>query len=151
MELIINQYEMKIKHEASGCIVAEIFHHKRNVYNGVNITPVGHLICSKEPGSELFAPHYAIQLFIRSDVRYDIKHSETIVVSNPTGQAGPNKTLFKYLTQVKESGLPCYHEKLPDEILKYMIEMNYCAEPIGMNIYHYSTGGFRELGQLWED
>ncbi|MGI1659454.1 MAG: hypothetical protein ACRKFN_10790 [Desulfitobacterium sp.] len=151
MQLVLDQYECKFRNSSKDCSVAEILHWKTNASGGANITPVGHLIITKESGSETFLPHYSIQLFLRNDVRYEIESRSTIVVANPQGQAGPNKSLLKYLVGLKEGNLPYYHPRLPDEILNYLLDKGICDKPIGMNIFHYSTGGFRELGQLWDD
>jgi hypothetical protein len=149
MDLLLGQYEIRLKTQVQDSVVAEIFHWNKSDVN-TNITPIGHLIATHEPYSEPFLPHWAIELFLRVDVKYSSDKSETIVVSNPKRQAGPNKTLLKYLLNIKESNLPYYHPDLPTEIIDYLLRLDMCNEPIGMNICHYTYAGFRERGQLWE-
>ncbi len=149
MDLLLGQYEIKLKARVQGSVIAEIFHWRKKEI-GANITPIGHLIATKEPYSEPFLPHWSVQLFLRTDVKYDINTSETIVVSNPKGQAGPNKALLKYLQNIKISNLPNYHPNLPAEIINYLLHSELCNEPIGMNICHYTYAGLKERGQLWD-
>lgn len=93
---IIRTVEIKLKTRAQDSVAAEIFHWRKKE-KGANITPIGHLIAIMEPYSEPFLPHWSVQLFLRTDIKYDINTSETIVVSNLKGQAGPNKKSLKYL------------------------------------------------------
>jgi hypothetical protein len=151
MNLILDQYEIKIKSNSNGNIICEINHHYINNSGGDNITPIGFIIITKEEYSEPFLPHNRIQLFLRNDVRLDLKFNQIIVVSNPEGQAGSDKNLLKYLNEIKNSNMPFYSEKLPDEIINYLLINRLCEEPIGMNICHFSYNGFREKGQLWEE
>jgi hypothetical protein len=151
MKLILDQCEVKEKAKDSGMFVAEIFHHKVNENGGCNITPIGHLIASNEKGDDTFLKHTAIQLFLRSDVRYIFNKKETIVVVNPERQAGPNINMLRNLLKIKEDIKCYYHPQLPNAIVDYLLANDICKEPIGVNICSYIYHGFIERGQLWCD
>ncbi|WP_340010824.1 hypothetical protein MHI32_21685 [Paenibacillus sp. FSL H7-0690] len=148
---ILNQYELNITNQSDRTTIIKINHFLTNESGGRNITPIGYLIISYEKADGTFLNHYSIQMFCRNDVRYDIDSKETIVVSNSEGQAGPNKPLLPKLMKIKNSELPYYHPKLPDEIIDFLLKINICKEPLGMNICHYNYAGYRERGHLWDD
>jgi hypothetical protein len=141
MDLILGQYELMVGFHGDGNLIADIRH-----WNHDEMTPVGNLYVSQEPGNDEAPAYSSIRLYLRSDVRYDAKTGETKAIVFPQSSLvyGSNKDLLFGMFHRKEADLPYYHPALPEEILSYLIENGFCSEPLRMELYHKTNAGIHK-------
>ena len=97
-------------------------------------TRVGFFMAFIAEPSEIRPTHWEVQLFLRSDVRYD--------PSRKISEAGAVRHLN---TKVH------YHSELPAKLGEALIEHNFCDEPIALSVSLYQNTDFIEFGKTWLD
>lgn len=148
---VLGEYAVYLDYENAEAIVGHIHHVAHNASGGLMQVPVGRFYALLQPDDELFRTHWAIDLFLRSDVRYDPKTHETIVVRNPERQAGSNRAMLSRLKQIRDGNLHFYHSALPKELGQVLIRMSKCSEPALVNIHHSSNDSFITYGEVFYD
>lgn len=148
---VLGEYTVYLDYESAEAIVGHIHHVRRNEAGGQIQVPVAHFAAHLEPGDDLLRQHWAINLFLRSDVRWDATTHETTVVANPKRQAGPNRSLLRRLKRIRDSGLPLYHPSLPKELGELLLRESACSEPALVKIHHISSESFVRFGDVFHD
>lgn len=102
--------------------------------NGMGVqTPVGFFMAFIGELSEIRPAHWEIQLFLRSDVEYDIDQKKCrIVPAGGTHRYG------------------C-HPELPKNLGNALIQHGFCEEPIALSVSDYRNSAFVEFGNTWAD
>lgn len=146
---VLGEYAVYLDYENAEAIVGHIHHVAHNETGGLLQVPVGRFSALLQPADELFWTHWAIDLFLRSDVRYDPKTHETTVVADPERQAGSNRAMLDRLNRIRDSDLHFYHSALPKELGQLLLRVSKCSEPALVNIHHSYNDSFITYGEVF--
>jgi len=146
---VLGEYVVYLDYENAEAIVGHIHHVAQNETGGQLQVPVGRFSALLQPADELRRTHWKIDLFLRSDVRYDPITHETIVVANPERQAGSNRAMLGRLKRIRDSDLHFYHSALPKELGQLLLRVTTCSKPALVNIHHSSNDSFITFGAVF--
>lgn len=97
-------------------------------------TPVGFFMAFIAEPSEIRPTHWEVQLFLRADVRYDLRQKRCeVVTSNRTGSE------------------LAYHPDLPAKLGSTLIQHGLCREPIALLVSLCRQTAFMEFGKTWAE
>jgi hypothetical protein len=147
-DLIDGEYVGYVDASAKEVIVGHIDHVKFNPSGGCNSVEVAHFSARLDPGCDLFLKHWHVDLFLRSDLRYDTVTATTTVIGNPEGQAGDDEELLNRLTSLRDSDLPFYHRDLPRAFGAGLIRAGACCDPVGIAVHHSTNEEFINFGDI---
>ncbi|HKY29481.1 MAG TPA: hypothetical protein VJM12_16200 [Pyrinomonadaceae bacterium] len=148
---VLGEYAIYFDYESVAAIVGHIHHVKRNEAGTQLQVPVARFAAYLSPGDDVLRTHWAIDLFLRSDVRYDPTTRETTVVANPERQAGSNRALLRALERIRDSNLQFCHSDLPKELAQVLLRESNCSEPALINIHHSYNDSFFTYGVLHDE
>jgi hypothetical protein len=141
--LILEQYKVYWMFESEQACVGHIHHVHFNEYGGSLEVPVGFFCTYFRQGEDYRNAHWAVELFLSSDVRFDAEKRRTAYVgrfaSGDVQRAG------------KKSKLPYYDAGLPEELAKLILAETSCTEPLLMHVYEGVNTSFVEIGKTFID
>ena len=142
-QLLLNQYKVYWMLESEQACVGYIHHVHFNEHGGSLEVPVGFFCTYFRQGEDYRKTHWAVELFLSSDVRFDAGKRRTTYVgrfaSGDVQQAG------------KKSRLPYYDARLPEELAKLILAETSCAEPLLMQVYEGVNTSFVKIGETFID
>lgn len=154
LEVLGGEYAVILDHCDAEGLIAHIHHIDRSGRQGFGTvaTPVGYLMAHIHPGTpEIVVRCWAIDLFFRSDVRYEQASHTTTVVTSPERQAGKNQPMLQRLISLRDSSLPSCHPELPQAIGRALLDARLCHEPAGVIVHHYTSGAVIHFGHVYDD
>lgn len=145
---VLSEYTVFLDYESAEAILGHIHHIQRNPAGGRRQVPVAHFAARVEGGDDLLKAHWAVYLFLRSDVRYDPAAHETTVVANPKRQAGPDRSLLRRLRRLRDGGLAPYAPSLPRELGELLLRETACSKPAIVRIHHSTQQSYIAFGEI---
>lgn len=147
---VLGEYAIYFDYESVAAIVGHIHHVKREAGTQLHVQ-VARFAGYISPGYDPWRTHWAIDLFINANVRYDPTARETTVVANPESQAGSNRAMLRRLERIRDSNLHHCHSELPKELAQVLLRESNCSEPALINIHHAYNDSFLMYGEVFDD
>jgi hypothetical protein len=148
---LLGEYRVFLDHESPEAVVGRMHHFKRNESGGSLEVPVGHFAGCLVPGDDLMRCHWAVDLSLRSDVRYDPDAHQSMVVSHPERQAGANRAMLEHLIALRDSTLPYYHPSLPKQLGELLLRESVCRVPALVRVHHTTNDSFVQFGEVFHE
>ena len=151
-EIIDGEYVLFLDHSTPDGIIGHIHHVQRNEQGGQMHVPIGHVAAHLQPGGDEWRPHWSVNLFLTSDVRYEQSSRTTTFVGVPESQAGSDGSFLRRLLALRDSSLPYYRTELPQQVGRALLDAKLCTEPLLVYIHHFTNASFVQFGELrYED
>lgn len=129
---VLNDYLLELFADAATGVSGSIWHIAFFDHGAGGVhTPVGYFLGGLIQPSELRPLHWDLQLFLRSDIRYDERQQQTHV---------GRSTL---------SHLPRFHRLLPEETANALTQATCCKEPISVTVSILEHFSCNQIGNTW--
>jgi hypothetical protein len=142
-QLLLEQYKVYWMLESEQACVGHVHHVHLNDHGGSLEIPVGFFCTYFKQGEDYRRAHWAVELFLSSDVRFDAEKRTTTYV----GRFASNE-----LQRIgKKSKLPYHDARLPKSLAQIILSETSCTEPLLMQIYEGVNSSFIEMGETFID
>jgi len=150
-DILDGEYVLLLDHSTPDGIIGHIHHIHRNEHGGQLQVPVGHVAAHLQPGCDVQRRHWSVHLFLTAGVRYQQSNQTTTIVALPGSQAGSNRSFFRRLHALRDSGLPYYRAELPQQVGRVLLDAKLCSEPLVVHIHHFTNASFVAFGETFHD
>lgn len=132
---VLNDYFVELFADTATGVCGSIWHVAPAANGAGKRTPVGYFQCAQIQPSECRPCHWELQMFLRSDIRYNVRQQWTEV--DIEGRTTSNS--------------PHYHQLLPRTAAEVLAQSTCCKEPIAVTVSVFNNVETLELGSTWID